>query len=133
MRSTRMIALLSLALVGAFLATPLVGCQGSTRRGSVYSIKPDRRIEAYMPGKLQDVHKIALEVVRDDFAYSVRREAVDAREGVIEARTARDEAVRVDTFVSGASVTRIEVKVGVLGDVAAAREILSAIEARIKK
>ncbi|TVQ61201.1 MAG: DUF3568 family protein [Phycisphaerales bacterium] len=133
MRTSRMITLLAVALAGAILAAPLAGCQGSTKRGSVYNIKPDRRIEAYMPGALERVHKTALEVVRDDFAYSIRREAVDAREGVIEARTARDESVRVDTYIAGGSVTRIEVKVGMLGDVQAARDILSAIEARLKQ
>lgn len=133
MNATRTSPCVPLALLMTLCALLVAGCEGSTKRGTVYNIKPDRRIEAFLPGDTKTVHGAAVAVVRDDFAYAVRRDAIDATGGVVEASTARGEAVRVDTYVAGGSVTRIEIKVGVLGDVEAAREILTAIEARLKQ
>lgn len=127
MRSTRTAVALAAAL--AIPALLLTACTGATRSGSVYTMKADREIETYLPGSVGEVHDAALYVVRERLRYRVLREAVDAREGVIEARTARDAAVRVETYRESAAVTRIEVFVGPFGDEPAMKEILSEIEA----
>lgn len=119
-RHGRRTILILLALPLAILAA----CQGETRSGGLYTLKPDREIEAYVAGSVQTVHAAALRVVRDRMLYRVVKEASDAREGYIEARTAREEVVRVETFRDNDRVSRVQIYVGPLGDEPAMKAIL---------
>lgn len=119
------------ALLAASCAAALPGCGGSTRTGAPYTMKADREIEAYLPGNVRHVHDEALWVVRDHFGFKLIREAVDLREGYIEARTAQDNVVRIETYKSGETITRIEVFVGPLGDEPAMKDILAEIDLRV--
>ncbi len=123
---------LSLACAAAALAL-LPACEGTTRTGESYTLQADRSIEAYLASDLKKAHEQAVLVVREDFGYTVEKEAVDAREGVIRGKTARGNQVRVDTFRDGDRVTRVEIFVGPVGDEPAMREILSALQARLKR
>lgn len=124
------LAALSMA-AASFVALP--GCSGSTRTGAPYTLKADREIEAYLPGDVRTVHEEALWVVREHFGFRLVREAVDLREGYIEARTAQDNVVRIETYRSGDRITRIEVFVGPLGDEPAMKDILGEIDLRVNR
>jgi hypothetical protein len=124
-------------VVGAVAALSVVslaaswGCQGTTRQGTLYSVQIDRELETFLASDLETVHRAALEVVQTDFGYTLTEEALDAREGIIRARTARDNLVRIETFKHGEGVTRVQVYVGARDAETAGREVLGAIETRL--
>ncbi|MHC4615213.1 MAG: DUF3568 family protein [Planctomycetota bacterium] len=110
----------------------LWGCGGGqTRQGTLYSIQPNRSLETYMPSDLETVHAAALEAVKTDFGFELGESAVDAAEGLVEARTALDHPVRIKMYKYGEQITRVEVYVGPRGSEVVARELLSAIETRL--
>ncbi len=106
------------------------GCQGTTAQGTLYSIQPNRGLSTFLAADLETVHEAAVEVVKNDFGYEIEEEALDAREGIIRARTARDRMVRVETFMHSQRVTRIVVYAG--GSEPLARDLLDKIETRVK-
>ncbi len=114
-------------------ALALASCSGSTRTGAPYTLKPDREIEAYLPGDVRSVHEEAVYVVREHFGYRLVREAVDLREGYIEARTAQDNVVRVETYTAGERISRVEIFVGPLGDEPAMKDLLAELDLRVNK
>ena len=65
-------------------------------------------------------------VYERDVGYTVDNEAIDAREAIVEGRTALEKTVRIKSFKQGEKVTRLEVYVA--GDKEAAKELLNAIE-----
>ena len=123
----------SLAATLAAACLALTACEGTTRTGESYTLQANRAIEAYVAADVRRAHETAVIVVRDDFGYTIESQSVDAREGVIRAKTARGNAVRVDTFRDGDRITRVEIYVGPLGDEPAMREILSALQGRLRK
>ncbi|MDX2115408.1 MAG: DUF3568 family protein [Planctomycetota bacterium] len=123
-------ATLALSLCSAAL---LSACSGATRSGTSYTLKPDREIEAFLPGDLDKVHKAAEDTVRDDLSYRITRTGKDAREGFVEALTAKGDIVRVETYRSGDKVTRTEIFVGPLGDEEAMRDVLDALTRTLER
>lgn len=115
------------------LALTLTCCSGSTKTGNPYSMKADRELEAYLPGDLKTVHATAEKVLRETFNYRIVSSGADRREGIIEARTTKGDAVRVETYRSTERVTRTEVYVGPLGDEDAMRDVLEEISAALKR
>ena len=109
----------------------LAGCEGQTRQGTLYSIQPNRSLETFLPGDLATVHAAALEAVQTDFGFELGESAVDAAEGIVEARTALDHQVRVKLYKYGERITKVDVYVGPRGSEVVARELLSAIETRL--
>lgn len=124
---------LALAALTLPVLAALPACSGSTRTGAPYTMKPDRSIEAYLPGTVPTVHEEALYVVREHFGYRLVREAVDLREGYIEARTAMDNVVRIKSFIAGDTITRVEIFVGPMGDEPAMKDILAEIDLQVNK
>ena len=122
---TRTLSVL-LIVTGAFLA----GCQGTTTQGTLYTVKLGAELETFLPAGLKEAHEAALTVVKDDFGYTVEESALDAREGIVKARTARGDQVRVETYMHGDRVTKIEVTAA--GSEPLARDILSKIEERVR-
>lgn len=120
----------AILLLGAFASLP--ACSGVTAQGTPYTININRALETHLPGDLQKVHRVALDVVKDDLQYTVEKSSTDALEGIIEARTAMGAAVRVELYKYGDSLTRVEVFVGPRGDTDIARQILDKIEAKLK-
>jgi len=118
------IAMLLFALMPA-----VSGCaEGTTKQGTLYSMNAGRSLQAYLAADLDAVHKAAVKSV-NDAGYTLDEDAIDVREGVVKARTARDRSVRVETFKGGEKVTKIEVYVG--GDEIAAAELLDSIESQV--
>ena len=107
------------------------GCEGTTAQGTLYTVQPNRELETFFPFDLDTVHRAAVAAVQTDMGYTLQKQALDAREGIIEARTAKDHLVRVETYKHGERVTRIEVFAGPGGNETLAREILNAIESRV--
>jgi hypothetical protein len=113
-------------LAGFVLLGLVLGCgTGTTASGTHYSVNISRQLEVYEPEPLDDVHKAAVAAVQSR-GYTIKKAALDAREGVVEGLTATDKAVKVLTFAQGDDVTRVRVYVG--GDEAAAKELLDKIE-----
>lgn len=125
---TRSIVAGSLGLLAAFM----ISCSGATRSGTAYTLKPDREIEAYLPGDLAKVHDTAVKVLRDNLNYTISKDVKDAREGLVEALTAKGDTVRVETYISTQKVTRTEVFVGPLGNEDAMRDVLEAISKELE-
>ena len=120
-----------IALSVASLAC-LWGCgEGTTRQGTLYSIQANRSLETYLPGNLETVRAAALAAVQTDFGFMLDESTADATQGIITAHTAMDHPVRVKMYKYGEQVTRIEVYDGPRGSEIMARELLSAIEARL--
>ncbi len=121
----------AVVLLGAAVLS-LPACSGTTAQGTPYTIKIDRALETHFPGDLQKVQRVALDVIKDDFQYSVEKSSTDSLQGIIEARTAMGAAVRVELYKYGDAVTRVEVFVGPRGDTDIAHQILDKIEAKLR-
>ena len=119
--------LLTLSAACCALGT-LPGCTGTTSTGTMYKMTATRELTTTLRGDLAHVHQTALEVLRDDFGYTVKSERRDALEGIVEASTAKEDGVRVETYRETDELTKIEVWVGPLGNEKFAKQILSKIE-----
>lgn len=114
----------------ALTLAALPACSDKTTTGADYTLTIDRRLEAYLTAPLPRAHDAALAAVREDMKYRLVYQTVDAREGVLEARTATGEEVKVQSFKNTDGTTRVLVGVGPLGDEPAMRELLAAIDRR---
>lgn len=114
----------------ALTLAALPACSDKTSTGADYTLTIDRRLEAYLTAPLPRAHDAALAAVREDMKYRLVYQTVDAREGVLEARTATGEEVKVQSFKNTDGTTRVLVGVGPLGDEPAMRELLAAIDRR---
>ena len=132
MNTNLRVASLALCTLAAFAAF-LPACSGTTRTGVAYTLKADREVEAFLPGDLKAVHAAGEAVIAKQFRYRVTRAAADAREGIIEALTAKGDIVRVETYYVSERVTRTEVFVGPLGDEPIMKDILNAMEKSLRK
>ena len=118
-------------LIGIMLLATIAvisGCKGATKSGTPYTVLANGSIQAYLNGDLATVHQTAVKVLRDDFLYTVTRDSHDALEGIIEAKTARNVTVRVETFKHSDESTKTRVFAGMVGETALANDILSNIE-----
>jgi hypothetical protein len=113
-------------------AAALTSCKGTTKSGTAYTQLPNRELEVLLNEDLATVHKTAVDVLKDDFGYTIKKEAKDALEGVIEAATAQNDKVTVQTFKDGDNVTKVQVWVGPLGDRPKSELILSKLEEQLK-
>lgn len=111
----------------------LGGCSGTTSQGVAYTLKPDRELEGFVAASLSDAHEAAKTVVINQFKYRITKHAVDAREGTVEALSAKGDTVRVETYYASPRVTRVEVFVGPLGDEPIMEDILNAISVEADK
>lgn len=111
----------------------LGGCSGTTSQGVAYTLKPDRELEGFVAANLVDAHEAAKTVVINQFKYRIIKHAVDAREGTVEALSAKGDTVRVETYYASPRVTRVEVFVGPLGDEPIMEDILNAISQEADK
>jgi len=114
----------ALSLVG--IALP--ACTGNTKAGTKYTQLPNRALQAVFSGDLETVHNRAAAVLKDDFHYTITKDKKDALEGIIEAKTAKDELVKVETYKQGDKTTKVVVYAGFLKSADQAEKILSAIE-----
>lgn len=114
-----------LCLIG-LVAGP--GCAGKTSAGRSYTFTMDRKVQVYMASSLENTHTTAERVLREDLGYRIESSRVDALEGLIEAKTARDDTVRVETFKDGESTTRVRVFTGPMGDRSRSVTIVERIE-----
>lgn len=119
-------------LAAAVSLAALPACSDRTATGADYTLTIDRRLETYLTASLDRAHQAALAAVRDDMRYRLVYQTLDAREGVLEARTATGENVKVETFKTTDGTTRVLVGVGPLGDEPAMRDLLAAIDRRAR-
>lgn len=124
MKSLASVTVIALALA----AIALAGCTGSTKSGTKYTQLPNRKLEAVFTGSLSTVHDRAAAVLKDDFHYTITKDKKDALEGVIQAKTAKDETVTVETYKEGDKTTKVVVDAGFMKSADQAEKILSAIE-----
>ena len=125
-RKTRTVA----SIVIAGLLTVPLGCSGTSQAGTPYTLKIDRELRAFIPLDLNTTHTTARSMLEDEFLFEITNDALDAREGIIEATTAKDRAVRLETYAMG-DQTAVEVFVGPFGDYRAAEDIFSSLERRL--
>ena len=108
------------------------GGSGMTTSGTSYKVQMNRELQAYVGVGHKDVHAAALHVV-DDFGLTVEDEALDAFQGVINARTAAQDKVTIQSYRKGENATAVRIKFGSSGNEGRSRQILEAIETNLKK
>ena len=124
-------SILIVGLVAPCLLVAAAGCTGATSAGTPYTLKIDRELRSHVMADLYTTHSAALEILADEFLFTITHEARDAREGVIVARTAKNRGVRVETYKVSDDSTVVDVFVGPLGDLAAEVDIFHRIEAKV--
>jgi Protein of unknown function (DUF3568) len=117
-------------LVTATLLT--ASCTRSAKSGTPYTFKLDQELEAHINSDLQTVHGNAAIVLKQDYGFTIVKETIDILNGYLEAKTVKDDVVRVETYREGANATKIEVFIGPMGNEPLANQIFTAIEARCK-
>lgn len=117
--------LLMLCVIGLVVGA---GCSGKTTAGRSYTFTVDRKVQVYMASPLEKTHSTAERVLYEDLGYRIASSRVDALEGLIEAKTARDDTVRVETFKDGENMTRVRVFTGPMGDRSRSVTIVERIE-----
>ena len=110
----------------------VTGCRGTTEAGTAYTFKINRELRGYLPTDLFNAHRTARQVLEHDFLFEIELDVNDAREGVVQARTATNHFVKVHTLREGEQSTRIDIFVSPLGDEKAEAEIFDLIERRIR-
>lgn len=127
----RTLAGLSLAALTLVAAGSLTACSGTAKTGTRYTITADRNLRANVNADLNTAHQAAIQALRDDLGFTIESETVDALEGVVKGKTARNDRVEVETFKEGDRLTRVDIFVGPMGDEPKMSEVLSAIEKRL--
>jgi len=91
---------------------------------------------AYTQGELKNTESVALstahraaERAAKDLKFAVLKSQLDGLGGLIEARTASDQKVTIKTKQVAAKATEVRIRVGLLGDETASRQILSRMQA----
>jgi hypothetical protein len=128
---TRRISLATALVPVTALAVLPAGCSGTTNDGAVYTVKIDREMRSHVKADLFTTHTTAIDLLADEFHYTITLEARDAREGVVEARTAKNRTVRVESYKVADETTVVDIWVGPLGDAAAELDILNALQRRL--
>jgi hypothetical protein len=125
---------LTLALGGIIslaASAALGGCTGTTSTGQEYVLKIDRELEGYVDCDLRTAHVTSMNMLEEDYLYEITYEALDAREGIVEARTAKDRFVRIETYRAGIDRTKVQIYVSPMGDYRAERDIFEQLQARL--
>jgi hypothetical protein len=115
---------------GMTLALALMaGCEGTTKSGTKYTVLPSRELQASYSADLATVHDKSVALLKDKYQFNVTREARDAMEGVVEATTARNDKVTVQTYAEG-NMTTVQVWFGdgPFGSQSKAQDVLESIE-----
>jgi len=120
---------LPLAAVVAFAG--LTACSHTASSGTKYTITPDRNLSFQVPVDLQTAHNAGIGAL-GDLGFTMESEKSDAMEGEVKGKTARGDAVVVETFKEGEKLTKVHVFVGPLGDEPKMEELMRKIEARTK-
>lgn len=91
---------------------------------------------AYTQGELKNTESVALnaahraaERAAKDLKFAVLKSQLDGLNGLIEARTVSDQKVTIKTKQVAPKATEVRIRVGLLGDEGASRQILSRIQA----
>lgn len=91
---------------------------------------------AYTQGELKNTESVALSTAHRaaeravrDLKFAVLKSQLDGLSGVIEARTVSDQKITIKTKLVAAKTTEVRIRVGLLGDEAASRQILSRMQA----
>ncbi|NNF43353.1 MAG: DUF3568 family protein [Phycisphaerales bacterium] len=126
LRPSRLACLLLLPIIAA-----VAGCSGTTESGTPYTIKVDREMQAYIDAALATVHHSAVAMLEDEYLFEVYDSALDAREGIALAKTAKGRTVRIETYYAGPDVTQVNVYVSPMGDQVMQADLLSRLETRV--
>jgi hypothetical protein len=70
-------------------------------------------------------------MLEEDYLYEITYEALDAREGIVEARTAKNRFVRIETYRAGTDRTKVQIYVSPFGDDRAERDIYEQLLTRL--
>lgn len=91
---------------------------------------------AYSQGELKNTESVALATAHraaeravKDLKFVVIKSQLDGLGGLIEARSASDQKISIKTKQISTKATEVRIRVGLLGDEAASRQILSRMQA----
>ncbi|MFM8471193.1 MAG: DUF3568 family protein [Limisphaerales bacterium] len=91
---------------------------------------------AYTQGELKNTESVNLSTAHraaeravKDLKFAVFKSQLDGLSGLIEARTVADQKVTIKTKQVAAKATEVRIRVGLLGDETASRQILSRMQA----
>lgn len=115
-------------IFGAILIVTILGCSSTQQRKAVAFMTGELLTEVDAP--LEATLKASEGALRDLDFYEVRVRA-DALNGVLTAKTAAENQIRVTLDKYTTDTTRIGIRVGTLGDERISHEILSRIKRNI--
>lgn len=122
----------SLVLAAAIVSfAGLAACSHTAESGTSYTITPDRNLSFHVPVDLKTAHNAGIGAL-SDLGFTMESEKADMTEGVVKGKTARGDAVVVETFKEGDKLTKVDVFVGPMGDEPKMEELMRKIEARVK-
>lgn len=123
----------SLVLAAVTLAAfaGMSACSHTSTSGTSYTITPDRNLSFHVPVDLKTAHNAGIGAL-GDLGFTMESEKADMTEGVVKGKTARGDAVVVETFKEGDKLTKVDVFVGPMGDEPKMEELMRKIEARTK-
>ncbi len=107
----------------------LSACSHTASSGTKYTITPDRNLSFQLPVDLKTAHSAGIGAL-SDLGFTMESEKSDMTEGVVKGKTARGDAVVVETFKEGERLTKVDVFVGPMGDQPKMEELMRKIEAR---
>ena len=123
---------LALLFVGLALVVAGRKSSGTSGSGTTYTKGfGSSGIQARVTYNHFAVHETARDVLEKEFLYTITLERVDGRNGVIQATTAREKNVKVESQREGDNLTLV--KISVAGDEGAPVDILNRLEMQLKE
>ncbi len=109
----------------------MVGCGSTTLKGEKFYVQ-GRFATAYLPRDVAAVNDAALAALRDDLGYTIDSNDLGPDGGVVTARTARAQTVKIQTWGRGDDDTKMQINMGPGTTELEVRGVLSKIEARLQ-
>lgn len=135
MNTRHVVGLIAGLSLGCAVCSGLSGCKstpqtGTSAGGTSYAIDKDG-LSGLLSSDLATAYEAAKKVTTDDLLYQLSYDAMDAREAIIDATTARGYAVRVELTRKSDQITDVLVMIEPKKDDAAEMEFFNRLEARV--
>ena len=128
----RALAAAAIALTVLSTIPATLGCQGTTRAGTRYTLNPGRATQAFVPASVNDAHSAARRSL-ENLQYRIIEDNVDATQGILKAKTARNEDITVFIDQDSPSFSKVTILLGLpgIGDEDRQLMILNNIESEL--
>ncbi|MEM9083274.1 MAG: DUF3568 family protein [Planctomycetota bacterium] len=112
MRTSLAAVALGVCLLGG--TVPMVGCSSSTIAGTPVNLTPVRSSETYFPAPVREAYQASIRAL-EGLRYDIVSSDDDVDYGVVNAKTARNEDIKVEVRQDSANFTKVSVLIGLPG------------------